>query len=324
MIINIQLLRFIAALLIVVHHSVGTGRAYGFNAPIFSSFVDLSKIGVDIFFVISGFVITLSFLREKPSASVFLMKRFCKVIPMYWIMTTILLLVLIVFPSRYVNSDMASFNEIALSYLFLSQLVENDAPIFFVGWTLEFEMLFYSIFGIFIFSLKKTIPVLIFTYLFTLILSFFVSAYMMYFAFGIVFAIVYMLRRKRFFNEFCIILVGVFLPLVLLNYNSGEFNEEIFLLMLAVVMLCFFMIFSSQLKYKAIIFLGRITYSTYLGQVFSISLFYKGAAILGLSSSGDLLLIGSCVFTVFTGALIFMYIEVPVDKFIRSNLATNW
>lgn len=108
--------------------------------------------GVDLFFVISGFVMALT--RDSSPWS-FIKRRVIRVVPLYWIMTT---LMLVKTAAAYMHPDWARGTKhialtvpyIAASYLFIPfhNSVGQVLPILGVGWTLSYEMLFYACFAI--------------------------------------------------------------------------------------------------------------------------------------------------------------------------------
>lgn len=107
------------------------------------------SIGVDIFFFISGFIIYYSIDRsnyyENPVA--FLRKRLLRILPLYWTATALFIVMhLALNQLRY--SDAApvfTMADILRSFLFIP--IENESvyydPVIFLGWSLNFEMLFY-------------------------------------------------------------------------------------------------------------------------------------------------------------------------------------
>ena len=134
----IQFLRFIASLLVMLTHSF---------SPFFNG-----ALGVDIFFVISGFIMMyITSIDVKK----FLIKRIIRIIPLYWTLTILFFLVILFFP---ILVDKSSLN---FSYLFKSLLFipynsgEGHYPLIFLGWTLNFEIIFYIIFGLSILFTKK-------------------------------------------------------------------------------------------------------------------------------------------------------------------------
>jgi exopolysaccharide production protein ExoZ len=144
---SVQALRLVAALLVVVTHS--TLYAHDRLDQRFSIW-GFGTIGVDVFFVISGFVMMVSsnkYLKDDSYWKKFALRRIVRIGPMYWIATTVKLLTLLVLPGAVLHAALHP-GQVALSYLFLpSRNVDgNLEPLLGVGWTLVFEMAFYAIF----------------------------------------------------------------------------------------------------------------------------------------------------------------------------------
>jgi peptidoglycan/LPS O-acetylase OafA/YrhL len=153
-IISIQILRGVAALAIVVLHALHdagqiTARAGGvFHAPVLPL-----GAGVDLFFVISGFVMVVASKRlfaQPGSGRLFLGRRVARIVPIYWVVTTAFLVILLARPG-VLNSEAPSLAEAIKSYLFIPYLKEADGlmqPIYKLGWTLNYEMFFYLAFAV--------------------------------------------------------------------------------------------------------------------------------------------------------------------------------
>src|SRR4051794_11659255 len=88
--VGLQALRGLAALLVVFVHYNGTAISRGFNFPALSHVV-IGNIGVDIFFVISGFImelITGGRFFVAGDRKRFLVRRAVRVLPLYWVLTS--------------------------------------------------------------------------------------------------------------------------------------------------------------------------------------------------------------------------------------------
>ena len=85
MIMNLQLLRAFAALNVVVLHTIGTADSYGYETNLISYLEGWGANGVDIFFVISGFVMLYTQLDNKKTVKDFLILRAIRIIPIYWL-----------------------------------------------------------------------------------------------------------------------------------------------------------------------------------------------------------------------------------------------
>lgn len=106
-------------------------------------------VGVDLFFVISGFIMwtTRETSRRRPVR--FWLARIVRIVPLYWIFTTIYLAAALVTPESFyvVHLEVA---HILKSYLFVPASHPNlglIAPVYTLGWTLNYEMFFYLLFG---------------------------------------------------------------------------------------------------------------------------------------------------------------------------------
>ena len=146
----VQALRGIAALLVVLCHA----RDYLIGTENFSfaeSILLPGAMGVDLFFIISGFIMVYSTRNADGSityAKEFLIKRFSRVWPTYTVIT-ILWAVCV--------SGFAYFSNIDNLIIFLKSIffvpVKEFAPPYFdpiipIGWTLNFEIYFYAVFGL--------------------------------------------------------------------------------------------------------------------------------------------------------------------------------
>lgn len=118
---------------------------------------------MDIFFVISGFVMTISSksLMEIPGGMwTFITRRFERIVPLYWLATTLKIALLLLAPSLAIHA-LGSAWFVASSYLFLSVFNHSSQdPVLPVGWTLNYEMLFYVIFAVIIGMKWRLVPVL--------------------------------------------------------------------------------------------------------------------------------------------------------------------
>jgi peptidoglycan/LPS O-acetylase OafA/YrhL len=146
---NVQALRAIAALLVVCVHM---GNPHGFEVrylgahpPLLRGIVNIGETGVDLFFVISGFIMAMTTLgrRKLPSSVDFFKRRIMRIYPLYWLITGLLLVVYLRDPAL-VNAHSAFRPDIVASFLALPQ---RGMPLLLVGWSLVYEMYFYLVFA---------------------------------------------------------------------------------------------------------------------------------------------------------------------------------
>lgn len=150
---HLQSLRFVAAFVVLVGHVLMEARQHGM-AGIPDWLYDLPwGNGVDIFFVISGFIIFhigKGLPQGWASASDFFMRRLIRIVPLYWFFTFAMVLAATLFPASVQNSYV-SVGSVLKSLLFVpfgdvdTNLIR---PVLAQGWTLVFEMFFYLCFGL--------------------------------------------------------------------------------------------------------------------------------------------------------------------------------
>ena len=143
----IDALRALAALAVVVYHVIEIGQWVAFpnSGPLLV--LRIGWIGVDCFFVISGFVITLSALHDHARQPVgywrgFAMRRLARIVPLY--VVTSLLYVLLVKPELLQASTAFQFVQLASHALFVHNLHAATAyTINGPSWSIGLEMQFY-------------------------------------------------------------------------------------------------------------------------------------------------------------------------------------
>lgn len=153
---SIQFLRGFAALAVVIHHTGGYVKRYFVPTVLFDDNFSIGFAGVDLFFVISGFIIhftSKNYLNNPSKLKEYLKKRFIRVYPIYWIITTTLFLSswLIV---KILNKNIFSigYPETIVTYLKTYTLFPLHFAINPVTWTLSYELFFYLCFAILIIS----------------------------------------------------------------------------------------------------------------------------------------------------------------------------
>lgn len=149
MLISVQALRALAAWAVVCHHFMQIFFDFHASGPIGQFFSSKGAVGVDIFFVISGFVIFLSTQNCDMPVGRFMVNRIIRIVPAYWFYTAVMGLLLLV-AAPLLPHQVISWQNFLLSLLFIPS--ENPGgyglyPTLNVGWTLNYEMLFYLLFS---------------------------------------------------------------------------------------------------------------------------------------------------------------------------------
>ena len=149
MIQSITLLRGVAALLVVIYHACEYTRTHGF--PELSNMFRFGAFGVDIFFIISGYVMMLSIEKSKGrhaahTAIDFFIRRIIRIAPIYWIGTITLYLIYVIQPEKF-HQFSATPDQFIRSILFLPIKTSTSTinPILSQGWTLYHELFFYFV-----------------------------------------------------------------------------------------------------------------------------------------------------------------------------------
>lgn len=342
MIYSIQALRGLAALLVAFGH-------IPFEAlpPILTHL--RGAIGVDLFFVTSGFIMAYT-TSNRPqgmkSGWHFLLKRLIRIFPIYWIITLTIFLFL-----TLTHSQLTVETNHLLASLFLipeqngSQFI---SPLIPAGWTLSFEMLFYITFGLLIFFKKKS------TFLISLCLLIFIflgetypatgplhalvtAPILLEFIFGLWIYELYSSTPTEKFQKIGMAQLLVGLPLFLLTkdgiqseyvltygnsfieFGSGEIYPRWFVwgLPSAAVFTGFLTVesfFRKHLK-KVSTYLGDISYSLYL--------LHQGIFAFLTQKLGDLSIWHWMIYlSMALGAstLTFYFVEKPLTKFLRKYL----
>jgi len=149
---SIQILRAIAAWLVVLHHYNQVFFNWdmsGTYIPYFiSNFTHIyGKMGVDLFFIVSGLIMFIT-INKSPNAMHFLLKRVIRVYPPYWFYTALLLVIVISSTQPYFLFEKYNLVSVTKSLMLIPNENPNGIglyPFLTVGWTLFFEMVFYVI-----------------------------------------------------------------------------------------------------------------------------------------------------------------------------------
>ena len=149
------MLRFAAAGMVLLGHAQHQVREVpGMDLSHFQQLGNAAfyASGVDVFFVLSGFIMH-AIAGEKfgrpQAATDFMLRRLARIVPPYWAFTSLMLLATVLF-ANHVNHKQLSLDLVMGSYYFIpTPNGHGDLyPVLILGWTLNFEMLFYTIFAI--------------------------------------------------------------------------------------------------------------------------------------------------------------------------------
>jgi exopolysaccharide production protein ExoZ len=150
MLYNLHLLRVIAALGVVYFHTTS-------EAGLKLDWAVGSR-GVDVFFVISGFIIAY-IGTTKPEQ--FFRRRLIRVVPFYWAATLFVFAIAAIVP-QFLRSTSANVPHLVTSLLFIphESVTGEMQPTLVLGWSLNFEMFFYVLFAIGLWISTKWSPLI--------------------------------------------------------------------------------------------------------------------------------------------------------------------
>ncbi|MDB5438531.1 MAG: acyltransferase [Caulobacteraceae bacterium] len=133
---SIQMLRGVAALSVVLYH---VSRVAGREISVLAG-------GVDLFFVLSGFILWTASRQAPLAPGPFLLRRAVRVLPLYWLLTLGVTLGALALPARF-SSVHPEPVHVGLSLLLIPHFDPSGGsfPIIPVGWTLSYEAVFYLI-----------------------------------------------------------------------------------------------------------------------------------------------------------------------------------
>ncbi|GAA4332073.1 acyltransferase [Mucilaginibacter gynuensis] len=335
---GIQILRGIAAAMVVFCHVVNAVYNYDHGQSLLAKkqFILWGTSGVDIFFVISGFIIyitTVNKNRQADSAPAFMLKRALRIYPLYWLFTTVYVL-LILSGLAFRSNPITPLYTIS-SYL----LIPADKPghhgfihpIVSQGWTLAYELYFYLIFSLgillkqkkhFILYLCISLSVLAglalsFKSVYLPVTGLISSPLIMEFVLGVLLARLFLhLQKSQLLfksNYLCALLIAI--ALLALYFEPVNVSRVAYraplagLMLLTAAMLC--PVRSAVNRY--LIYLGDASYSVYLTHgLFSLAigtLLKKGW--LGMIDPSLIILLFTAI-AIIGGVLVYTWIEKPL------------
>ena len=143
---SIQYLRGLAALMVVVLHLGPQWEHMGYAGY----WPDWLAGGVDIFFVISGLVMWITTVERPVSPLTFYRRRVLRIAPLYWLLTSLVVAIMLIAP-HVLQSARFGLGHTLSSYFFLPSASPGTGriePVLIPGWTLNYEMFFYLLFGL--------------------------------------------------------------------------------------------------------------------------------------------------------------------------------
>lgn len=331
---TVQFLRFVAATMVLMTHiSADIHRRIDSNFPEWS----FGQQGVPLFFVISGFIMTIrtSQIYQNPGvARKFAISRIIRIAPLYWTLNLIKIAGLTLVPAMIMASP--NISNIIYSLFFLpARNTKGEIEAFYgVGWTLNFEMFFYALFTIALIMHKRpswmTLPILAAGFLLSFYkndawptCTFFLSFYLIYFMWGILIGELYLIFPKvPVYISILVLSTGILMLIPWDNFLGNRHYEYLNYLQPQYAAILFGFVslerrFHNKIP-KPFIFLGDASYSIYLTHpitgvfvVVGLSKFH------GLSST--LIFEISCGVSIIIACLVYLYYERPVTRYLSEK-----
>lgn len=329
MIYSVQYMRAIAAILVVIHHATEKGAQYS-SAPF--EWFTIGEAGVDLFFIISGYIMCHTVDSKNIDFISFITARIKRIIPLYWVLTTMALVIYLLFPDK-VNSA-GGGTDIIHSYILFpveaNYLISN-------GWTLSYEFFFYFLFAFgLIFSGKFNffIPIILiitlvnlgnFYTLNTTIFNFITNPLLLEFSFGI---LIYYLFQNNHLNLILgssLIIVSIIL-FSLVNIftpdNSRIINYGIPAMFFFIGMMTLEPLFIKTNENKIALFfkmVGNSSYSLYLFHPFALVITSIILNKIDLNEFGYLFVMLLIVSSIVAGQLCYLLIEKNLAKLFKNT-----
>lgn len=334
---ELDALRGVAALVVLLFH-------YSMNNATLLPFFKYGVTGVDLFFLISGFVIFRSISQVKSGAE-FLINRFCRLFPTYWVAVSFTFL--IIFMNEHVVTDLKTpinwehywYNMTMFQYYF--NVPNLDGPY----WTMIVEMVFYLTMFVLLISksLRSTVPFFVLLVLFGLLLSDFyrgegsieftadyfvnfpLAQYVALFLGGILFYRLHQTNKHRI--RLILLIIGCYLAQIVL-FNAGDgpdghLSLAEYQLVLGCYFLLMFLFVFGKLRWlinRYTLFLGKISFALYLiHQYFSVSFLIPTLTKAGMNVyvASYLIALPACLLV---AAAITFGIEKPAGPWLKKKL----
>jgi len=344
---SIEAARGIAAVFVVLMHAANLMNVEHFSKHIGMGRVfDFGYVGVDFFFVLSGFIITYIHFHEigqRNSIPRYLWRRFSRIYPIFWI---ILILAIVVKSLGRIASGNPPDFEIGLadipSTVFLLMTSDGEPKYIGPAWTLQYEVVFYLAFcvllinarmGAIIFSTWAAIVLGNALGLFQLTLPFNLSnAHCFEFLLGVAVGVAarrYSLHTSR---KVLVIAILLFIAAVVFELH-GPMPRHSPIGRLALGLSSAFILaalvglerLQSIHTPKWMARIGSASYSIYLGHILLISIFYMLLLKIGLYHSlpETMVYFAAVAFALSGTLLIGLYIEIPLVNLLKDQWHKN-
>lgn len=331
---ELQSLRFVAAFVVMFGHVLMEMRQHGDSAVSDRIYFLPWGGGVDIFFIISGFIIYHigANLPQTWSAALdFMLRRFIRIAPVYWIFTLLMVGVAVAMPGK-VQGGVPHLGELLQSLFFLPYRPEGSEvvrPILAQGWTLNYEFFFYLLFALSLpLTRRRFIPLTIALVLLAIlgtivawppVIEFLFGPFIILFAAGMALA---RFRDRLPVHGSVVALTLIIGSLVAACVMSGGYWNDIWLRMVTRGLPAFVMVYA-MLRWRAapawvtggpMPLLGDASYALYLSHPFVVNIVLIVFGRLGMPIDNIFLILASLA-AIVVSVFVFLLIEQPLLRF---------
>jgi peptidoglycan/LPS O-acetylase OafA/YrhL len=329
---NVQALRFYAAFAVVLFHSRKLFNALGLEGDWFLDSAKFGNAGVDVFFVISGYVMwytTCNGSRTGASSADFVRRRLYRIYLGYWPFYFLAAAVTLVIAER----DPANIYWFK-SFFLLNPTIRHQ--VLGVAWTLSYELYFYGIFALLILiSVTRARQVLGCLLAATLLLNlllptntwdlaFFVSPFLIEFFAGSLLAAYLSQCRSRLLLLACLVLVVVVVAWAVTLPRFHMHRVQGFGLAAALIVLAGVLAENTRLYIASRwwVFLGNCSYSIYLGHFVLLWVYMHLLGQLEVTlalPTAILVYFSYLLLVILTSIASYRFIEAPLYKYALRN-----
>lgn len=250
--------------------------------------------------------------KKRRTPVEFLKDRIERVVPLYWILTIAMSLLLLV------SSQSLTAEAFIQSMLFYHYTLFQQMPVLYVGWTLEYEMLFYVLFGLTLFIRQLHLSFLLCTVALFGLVAAGLNSIVLDFLLGMIAALIFTKFKIKLHNITCLFLIALGILLITVEWPV-TLPRTIYAGIPALMIFMGFL-YHSAIQSKTFNLLGDASYSIYLVQVISIPLSYKiflQLPVLPFSFTAELYVVLSVVMTCLLGIMVHLFLEKPLARGIK-------
>lgn len=324
-------------MMVVYHHA-------GSQIPAFEPFLpgSFGSLGVDIFFVISGFIMYITTAGSVITPGEFMMRRIIRVAPLYWLLTCLMCLLWLIFPGFFKTLSVTTstfFQSLFFIPHYSRAFPDSIFPLLVPGWTLNYEMFFYALFALALFLPKNYLlpavaaPMLglvflgaTFSPIDSAMLSTYTSPLLLEFTSGVLLGKIWANQQKGFST-----VVGVFLFFsgwFFLAYNSLHPAAK-YLHILGATLIVAGSLNVDFLRWKndLLRIVGDASYSIYLSHIFTLGVCRVAwVRLFDTDSNGFnaiVFAVAVMVICIVVGVVVYRYVENPLTRYLTRRYSVQ-